>query len=52
MSFNPDPNQQAIEVLFSRRVDSDDHPKLTFNGNQVQWLKSMLISETLRIDFR
>ena len=36
MSFNPDPNKQATEVLFSRKVNSDDHPKLTFNGNQVQ----------------
>ena len=35
MSFNPDPNKQATEVLFSRKINSDDHPKLTFNGNQV-----------------
>ena len=31
--FNPDPNKQATEVLFSRKVNSDDYPKLTFNGN-------------------
>ena len=36
MSFNPDPNKQATEVLFSRKVNSHDHPKLTFNSNQVQ----------------
>ena len=36
MSFNPDPNKQATEVLFSRKVNSDDHPKLTFNGNRIQ----------------
>ena len=36
MSFNPDPNKQATEVLYSHKVNSDDHPKLTFNGNQVQ----------------
>ena len=36
MSFNPDPNKEATEVLFSRKVNFDDHPKLTFNGNQVQ----------------
>ena len=36
MSFNPDPNKQATEVLFSRKINSDDHPKLTFNRNQVQ----------------
>ena len=36
MSFNPGPNKQATEVLFSCKVNSDDHPKLTFNSNQVQ----------------
>ena len=36
MSFNPGPNKQATEVLFSRKVNSDDHSKLTFKGNQVQ----------------
>ena len=36
MSFNPDPNKQVTEVLYSHKVNSDDHPKLTFNGNQVQ----------------
>ena len=25
MSFNPDPNKQATEVLFSRKVNSDDY---------------------------
>ena len=29
MSFDPDPNKQATEVLFSRKVNFDDHPKLT-----------------------
>ena len=36
MSFNPDPNKQATEVLFSHKANSNDHLKLTFNGNQVQ----------------
>ena len=36
MSFHPDPDKQATEVLFSRKINSDDYPKLTFNGNQVQ----------------
>ena len=36
MLFNPDPNKQATEVLLSRKVNPDAHPKLTFNGNQVQ----------------
>ena len=54
MSFNPDPNKQATEVLFSRKVNSDDHPKLTFNGNQVQRCSSQkhlgLISDN-KLDF-
>ena len=36
MSFNPDPNKQATEVLISHKVNSDNHLHLTFNGNQVQ----------------
>ena len=36
MSFNPDPNTQATEVLFSHKVNSDGHSKLIFNGNLVQ----------------
>ena len=49
MSFNPDSNKQATGVQFSRKVNFDDHPKLTFNGNQV---RQMLITETLKTDFR
>ena len=40
MSCNLDPNTQATEVLFSCRVNSDGHSKLTFNGNQVQQCSS------------
>ena len=40
MSFNPDPYKQVTEVVFSRKVNSDDHPKLNFNGNQVQQCSS------------
>ena len=29
MSFNPNSNMQATEVLFSRKVNSDNYPKLT-----------------------
>ena len=36
ISFNPDPNKQSAEALFSSKVNSDGHLKLTFNGNQVQ----------------
>ena len=36
MTFNPDPNNQATEVLFPCKINYDNHPKLTFNGNRVQ----------------
>ena len=31
MSFNPDPNKQAVQVLFSHNVRNQDHPKIYFN---------------------
>ena len=30
MSFNPDHSQQCQEVIFSRKVNKDPHPPLTF----------------------
>ena len=30
MSFNPDPSKQGQEVIFSRKVNKDPHPPLTF----------------------
>ena len=35
MEFNPDPNKQATEVLFSCKKDSPNHPDLIFNNNVV-----------------
>ena len=32
MSFNPDPQQQAVEMLFSRRHIAIDHPEIRFNN--------------------
>ena len=32
MSFNPDINKQAQEVIFSRKLQKSNHPSLTFNG--------------------
>ena len=32
MAFNPDPNKQANEVLFSCKTKKVDHPALSFNG--------------------
>ena len=35
MSFNPDPNKQATEMLFSCKKKPVDHPQLFFNGSPV-----------------
>ena len=35
MSFNPDPNKQATEVIFSRKRKTTNHPSLYFNGSPV-----------------
>ena len=35
MSFNPEPNKQAVEVLFSKRNKSPVHPPIFFNGIEV-----------------
>ena len=35
MAFNPDPNKQAIEVLFPHKINSHIHPPLYFNNQEV-----------------
>ena len=35
MSFNPDPNRQVEEVLFSRKIQKSSQPLLIFNNNIV-----------------
>ena len=35
MSFNPDPSEQAHEVIFSRKVKKDSHHPLTFSNSIV-----------------
>ena len=35
MEFNPDPNKQATELLFSCKKNSPNHPSLFFNGTGV-----------------
>ena len=32
MSFNPDPNKQAVEVTFSTKRVKTDHPDILFGG--------------------
>ena len=36
MQFNPDPNKQATEGIFSRKKKSVLHPPLIFNGSAVE----------------
>ena len=36
MRFNPDPNKQAQEVIFSRKINKINHPPLYFNENLVK----------------
>ena len=37
MSFNPDVNKQAQEVIFSRKITSKIHPPPVFNNNIVSF---------------
>ena len=36
MLFNPDPNKQSVEMLFSKKTEKDNYPLLTFNGDNIQ----------------
>ena len=40
MSFNPDSNKQAQEVIFSRKLKKFCHPSLRFNNNNVSQASS------------
>ena len=35
MSFNPDLNKQAQEVVFSKKITKSSHPKILFNNTPV-----------------
>ena len=43
MSFNPDPNKQAKEVIFSRKQNKRQHPSLIFNSNIVERIEKQNI---------
>ena len=36
MSFNPDPNKQAIKVCFSNKHNKENYPPLQFNSTDLQ----------------
>ena len=55
MNFNPDPNKQVQEVIFSRKIRKTSNPPLTFNINsvkQVQFQKHLGVYLDSRLDFR
>ena len=55
MTFNSDPNKQAQDVIFSRKIRKTSHPPLTFNNNSakhVQFQKHLGVYLDSRLDFR
>ena len=39
MTFNPDPQKQAVELTFSRKRIIFDHPNISFNNTPVAKVK-------------
>ena len=55
MTFNPNLNKQAQEVIFSRKVKKTSHPAMNFNNNsfkQVQFQKHLDVYLNYKLDFR
>ena len=55
MTFNPDPNKQTQEVIFSRKIKRTSQPPLNFNNNsvkQVQFQKDLGVYLGDRLVFR
>ena len=55
MAFNPDPNKQATEVIFSHKKKPDKHPSLYFNGapvacSSIQKHLGLVLDEKLTFD--
>ena len=48
MSFNPDHSKQCQEVIFSREVNKDSHPPLTFTEILQIWF-FRLIDKSIRV---
>ena len=45
MNFNPDPNKQAQEEIFSRKINKINHRPVLFNQNLVKLRSSQNIPE-------
>ena len=55
MTFNPDPNKQVQEVIFSRKIKNTSHPPLNFSNNsvkQAQFQKHLGVYLDGQLDFR
>ena len=55
MTFNPDPNKQAQEFIFSRKIKKTSQPPLNFNNNsvkQVQFQKHLGVYLEDKLGFR
>ena len=55
MTFSPDPNKQAQEVIFSRKTKKTLSPPVNFNNNsvhQIQFQKHMGVYLGDKLDFR
>ena len=55
MTFNPDPNNQAQDLIFSRKIKKASHPLLNFNNNsvkQVQFQKHLGVYLDSKLEFR
>ena len=50
MSFNPDVNKQAQEVIFSRKIKSNIHPPFVFNNILSQANSQKHLGITLEIN--
>ena len=55
ITFNTDPNKQAQEVIFSRKIKKTSHPPLNFYNNslkQIQFQKQLGVYLGSKLDFR
>ena len=54
MTFNSDPNKQAQDIIFSRKIKKTSHPPLNLNDDsvkQVQFQKYLGVYLDERLDF-
>ena len=51
ITFNPDPNKQAQEIIFSRKIRKTSHPPLTFNNDSVKQVHQKHMRVYLTVDW-